>query len=105
MTERGGCGKIRTNPRKGLPSVPFDVTRTWRQRPHLTRVEDVSVAKKNVTNRRRRVRLPNVSQTFGKLKKPLEWARPDDVLICVKDVFSNLKSKRLHFVFLTYGKL
>ena len=36
--------KIRTP--TSLPSVPFDVTRTWRKRFHLTRLEDVSVTPK-----------------------------------------------------------
>ena len=31
----------------------------------------------------------------------LEWARPDDVLIRVKDLLGNLKSKRLQFVLKT----
>ena len=58
---------------------------------------------KSVINRRRAVRLQYVFQTFEKLKKYmyLEWARPDDVLIHVKDLLGNLKSKRLQFVLKT----
>ena len=83
-----------------LPSVPFDVTRTRRQR--FLHVLKTSPSPKK---RYKSETSSTFTNTFGKLKKHVEWARPDDVLIRIKNVLSNLKSKRLHFVFLTYGKL